>query len=135
MDLSRIDAGKLELSEEAVLFEVYCRHLFSAFESNAAFKKIEYYFDYQLEPSLHLFIDKKRVEKIINNLISNALKFTPVKGSITFKVESIENFISIQIKDTGRGISKEDLPHLFKRYFQTLNKDVPLKGERASDWR
>ena len=128
MDLSKIDAGKLELSEEAISFHEYCRHLFSSFESNANFKKIDYQFDYQLDEDLHLYIDKKRVEKIINNLISNALKFTPENGCITFRVGKKVDLIQIEIIDTGRGISKEDLPHLFRRYFQTLNKNIATEG-------
>ena len=70
--------------------------------------------------SLYLFFDREKLEEIFNNLISNAIKFTPDGGAISLKIiESQEdNTIDITIEDSGVGISKEALPHIFDRFYQ-----------------
>ena len=89
LELSKIDAGKKELSYTSTHFYSFCRQLFSAYESAAKLKNVDYHFQYELEESLHLLIDKKRLEKIINNLLSNALKFTPGGEKITFSINTL----------------------------------------------
>lgn len=151
LELSRLDAGKKELSKEPTHFFTFCRQIYSAYESAARLKQINYQFQYNLDDSLFMLVDKKRLEKIINNLLSNALKFTPEGGEVVLLVmgdktindesaisPSIINHqsptihhqpsITIKVSDTGRGIPPEDLPHIFDRYFQTKRKSIPTEG-------
>ncbi len=78
-----------------------------------------------------MFFDPNVVTIIIDNLISNALKYTQ-KGSITVDfnnyLEDNIDYTEITISDTGYGISKEDLPHIFDRYYQAKNVSHPVKG-------
>jgi len=134
LELSRLEAGKTELFETPTEFFPWCRQLFSAFESQAQMKRIRYVFDYQANPALTLGVDRKRLEKIINNLISNALKFTQPDGEVKVIIlEQASNYeglaqINLQVMDTGRGIPTEDIPHLFERYFQTKRNDLAKAG-------
>ncbi|MBC7777890.1 MAG: response regulator [Phycisphaerae bacterium] len=97
-------------------------------------KRIHYVLDYQANQGLTLGIDRKRLEKVINNLISNALKFTQPEGEVKLSIlEQTSNddgqaLINIRVADTGRGIPTEDIPHLFERYFQTKRHDLATAG-------
>lgn len=128
LDLSRLEAGKLQLDETPTLLQTFCRQLFSAFESRAAMNNIQYNFVSDLDAESPYWIDRKRLEKIVNNLLSNALKFTPDGGKVTLSLRRVRHSIKIQVGDTGRGIPPEDLPHVFERYFQTKRKDVATEG-------
>ncbi len=73
LDLSKLDADKLELQEEDVNLVVFLRRIFTAFDAQAEYLGIKNIFDYQLDSNLVVKLDQNKVEKIINNLLSNAL--------------------------------------------------------------
>lgn len=136
LELSRIEAGKQKLNPTATNFTTFCRQLFSAFESGAQQKNIDYQLDIRLREDPNILIDRKRLSKIVNNLIGNALKFTSTNGNVTVLVshfnppktsdDSKRQWFQIQVSDTGRGIPPEDLPYVFDRYFQTKRQDLPI---------
>lgn len=136
LELSRIDAGKKELEATATPLESFSKQLFSAYESGALMKQIDYSFHYEPAEKGQVLVDKKRLEKIINNLLSNAIKFTPNGGKVALRVRSDERKgergktkdIVVEVADTGRGIAPEDLPHIFNRYYQTKRKDIAIEG-------
>ncbi len=72
--------------------------------------------------------DRERVQQIVMNLLNNASKFTPEEGEITLTAKGEENNIVVEIKDTGRGISKEDQKRLFEPYFRRVDDRERLSG-------
>ena len=62
--------------------------------------------------------DQARVEQVLSNIIGNALKFTPIGGEIHVMMSSKESFVVISIRDSGRGMNKDQLEHIFDRYWQ-----------------
>lgn len=134
LELSRLEAGKTELITTPTEFFPWCRQLVSAFDSQAQMKRMRYVFDYQADQNLSVAVDRKRLEKIINNLIANALKFTPPEGEVwvTVSEESMnvadQILLRIRVSDTGRGIPEEDISHVFERYFQTNRNDLAKEG-------
>jgi len=68
-------------------------------------------------------VDRVQIERMITNLLSNALKFTPEGGTVKMSLQVQPAFIEIIVKDTGRGIPAEHLPHIFDRFYR-----VPGKG-------
>lgn len=74
-------------------------------------------FDTDIEEKV-MALDAEKMERIILNLLSNAVKFTPSGGNITVKVHENNNYIFIQIKDTGKGIPKDKLNSIFERFVQ-----------------
>ncbi len=62
--------------------------------------------------------DKDRLHQVVTNLLTNAIKFTPVGGSITLSVRSSDGSGTIIVQDTGRGIPREDIPHVFERFWR-----------------
>ena len=71
--------------------------------------------------SLTINTDKSRLESILENLISNAIKYTPKGGQVCVKVVSDNTNLHITVSDTGRGISEQDIPHIFDRYYCAVN--------------
>jgi signal transduction histidine kinase len=65
-----------------------------------------------------VFVDRHRIMQVFANLIGNAIKFTPSGGTITVRAEQFEEVIQFSVEDTGPGIPKEEIPHLFERFWQ-----------------
>lgn len=93
-------------------------------------KNIDYKIDIPSQ-KIEMFYDPEVVSIIVDNLLSNAFKYTP-EGKIILKVQVInENNIEytvVKVSDTGYGISEEDLPHIFERYYQGKNTPYPVSG-------
>ncbi|MFK7906493.1 MAG: ATP-binding protein [Chitinophagales bacterium] len=129
LDLSKLDANKIELEEKRVQIYPIIQRIFHTFQSAAEIKQQRYQLSMWVDKDLTIQIDVSKLEKILNNLLSNAIKYTPDGGEILMSVEEGEGEkLQIKVKDTGRGIHSDDKPHIFKRYFQTQQKDMPTEG-------
>jgi len=84
----------------------------------------------ELEPELYLNIDESRIELVLTNLISNAIKYTPSKGKINIKIKSDDKFAQIIIEDTGVGLTKKEIEGLFKKFSRIAS---PLKKDLDMD--
>lgn len=128
LELSSLEAKKATLKEMATPLSLFCRQLFGAYESGAALKNINYRFHSDLAEDEYFLVDRKRLEKIVNNLLSNALKFTPSGGTIQMRLRREAEQLQIEVQDSGRGVPQEDLPYLFDRYFQTRRDNIATEG-------
>jgi PAS domain S-box-containing protein len=70
-----------------------------------------------------VMVDPARVQQVLSNLVGNAIKFTPAGGSITVRAELAPDGVCLAVADTGPGISTEELPHIFGRYWQGKRTD------------
>lgn len=118
LDLSKLEAGKLKLSVNPVEINAFIAKIASSFDAIAHQKKI----DFQCSvPLRHIvgWMDEDKVEKILNNLLSNAFKFTPSGGMVMLSA-SIDNLnkLILIVKDSGSGISPEDKSRIFEPFFQ-----------------
>ena len=116
LDLSRIESGNLELHLEESDLGQTLRFIGSSFSSLAERKGIFY-----RQEILNTFIgcyDRDKVEKIINNLLSNAFKFTPEGGLVNFKASEENGMLLVEVKDSGIGIPKEQQENIFNRFYQ-----------------
>ncbi|MCB0533545.1 MAG: response regulator [Lewinellaceae bacterium] len=130
LDLSKMEAGKMQLHETTVSLQPFLRRLTGAFESHAERLGILFVFEYRLPNRLRVLVDEDKLQKILNNLLSNALKFTPPHTGSSVHVcvgESTGN-IRIEVRDTGRGIHSNDLPRVFERFYQTAQPGAPVEG-------
>ena len=123
LDLSRIEAGRLKLAARETDIIRLTRHISAAFESLAESRDIQLIFNSNIEKLL-LYIDPDKIEKIISNLLGNALKFSDDNTEIQVSVNKQEarngdqSLCIIKIKDQGIGISTENLGRIFERFYQ-----------------
>ncbi len=124
LDLSKIDAGEIPLSIQDTDLVALISETVLSFVPMAEAKQIWLSYHPQKE-RLAIEADPQRLGQAIGNLVSNALKFTTEGGSVdVFAVQSDFPSQSVQIKvsDTGIGISNDELPHIFDRFYQSAQK-------------
>ncbi|WP_320020079.1 two-component regulator propeller domain-containing protein [Labilibaculum manganireducens] len=132
LDFRKLESGnlKLELAEGDIVR--FISGVVQSFESYAAEKGIDLRFN-TLKERLVTRFDADKIEKILNNLLSNAFKFTEKEEEITVNLSLVfdtneENtdgeFIEIVVRDTGQGISEINVPKIFNRFFQANKEDV-----------
>lgn len=128
LELSRMEAGKIRLQENPIDLKVVVQRIVDRFRQLAVHKNIELALIWQLNFTEAVLMDVSKFDKIVGNLLGNAIKFTST-GRVEVQVSEgtgLENthegkIIQLSVTDTGSGISMEDLPHVFDRYFQAQN--------------
>lgn len=128
LDLTRLEEGKLRLEKEQVKIAPYMRFLIGMFSSAADLKKIALEFTSEISEETLISADPQQFEKIIYNLISNAIKFTPEEGRIDVHLVQSSQEVSITIKDTGSGIPNESIKYIFDRYYQSADNPVSAQS-------
>jgi len=115
LDLSKIEAGKLELQLEEFDFSGCATEVFAAIRYRAEAKNI------QLENRSHIALlnaDSLRVKEILYNLLSNAIKFTPNGGSVWLESVLQDGFLKVTVGDTGIGVAPEEQAAIFEKFYQ-----------------
>lgn len=114
--LTLADAGELPLYPEEIDLTEFLNDIQTSFSGQAEEAGITLEVD--AEPGLHLFADPDRMEQIITNLMSNALRNTPEGGRIFIGSAQMGDTIELVVADTGVGISPKDLPNIFNRFWR-----------------
>jgi two-component system CheB/CheR fusion protein len=117
LDLSRVNTGKLALHRTAVDWSACVDTIASAMREEAAAKGVTLSADCGSEP-LVIDADVVRVEQIVWNLLTNAVKFTPAGGTVSVKLLRDDGFVQFAVLDSGRGIAPEVVPHVFEMFKQ-----------------
>ncbi|HBK23729.1 MAG TPA: adenylate cyclase [Planktothrix sp. UBA10369] len=116
LDLQRFDAGRMQPSFRPCDLIAFCHSTVESFQLYC--QKKEIHLETDLNHSPLLYLDLERFDKVLYNLLSNAMKFTPAGGTITLRVEPLGNHCRLQVTDTGIGIKPEQIPYLFERFRQ-----------------
>lgn len=120
LDFRKYENGKLTLELSEVNLSEMMRDWCDAFNGMARSRDIKYTIAINDGCDVIMAVDAEKMERIMFNLISNAFKYTPVNGSISVALSTDaagQNAI-IKVSDTGKGINKDDLAHIFERFFQ-----------------
>ncbi|MFB2924232.1 response regulator [Aerosakkonema funiforme] len=116
LDLQRLDARRMQASFRPCDLVIMVSQIMEAFRPYCEKKGLRLIADLNSCPMVYL--DPEKFDKVLYNLLSNAMKFTDSGGSIAVKVERAGDHVRIQVKDTGIGIRTEQIPHLFQRFRQ-----------------
>lgn len=125
--LALTDTKNLEVYLEPVSLEQYLPRFIHAFDQRAAAKAIDLTLRICSSPLPLVQIDQDRMAQVIGNLLNNALRYTPEGGKIQVVAAETATGVQIEVLDNGIGISKEDLPFIFDRFYQA---DMS-RGERG----
>lgn len=126
LDIRRFETGHEKLHLEETDIVILLRKVLDSFAQEARQKKIRLKF-VTIHPSLYLLFDPDKIEKVLYNLLSNALKFTGSGGTIKVRLFITKSsFVRIDVVDNGRGISEEDLARIFDPFAQ--GKDTVSGG-------
>lgn len=127
LDVSRILRGKLNLDKNPLNLESIIRSALTTVNLAAEAKSIQIETIYESN-TLQVLGDAGRLQQVVWNLVSNAIKFTPEGGRITIKLECVDSYAQIQVKDTGQGIKPEFLPYVFDRFSQAQSDSTRQYG-------
>ena len=117
LEFRKMQAGKLKLSLQETDAVMFVKGICRMFDDAAESKEIAYSFE-SSEPSRAMFLDQQMIDKVVFNLLSNAFKYTPAKGTISVSL-SFTDVMTIRVADTGVGIPQEKREQLFSRFMQS----------------
>jgi signal transduction histidine kinase len=125
--VAQVEAGKITLERESMQVEELVRQAVDAARPAATEKDIEIALD--LDGLGELYADRARLAQVIDNLISNALKFTEPGGHVAVRTSRYANVGVIEVSDDGMGMSADDQDRLFERFFRTASAtDQAIQG-------
>lgn len=117
LDLVRLESGRMEVKPEPLVVAEFVKGLASSVRQVADDKRLR--LETFVDPGLGTVLaDRDKLEKIVLNLVFNALKFTPAGGRVELRAELQQEQVVIRVSDTGMGISEKNLPHVFDRFWQ-----------------
>ena len=117
LDLSRKQIGKIELRRSRVDLRDCVRHAAETNQADVERKSLDVRLELPAKP-IYALVDRERLCQVANNLMSNAVKFTPDGGTIVWRLFQESGWQVMSIRDTGGGIKAGDLPHIFDIFFQ-----------------
>ncbi|WP_406278894.1 HAMP domain-containing protein [Nocardia sp. NBC_00881] len=117
LDLSKVEAGKMELQREPVPLRQLLEYVQTTFQPLISQKGLEFVVDVEPAVPAHLNTDEQRLRQVLRNLLSNAVKFTE-KGMIRLRVRRLDNHIAFSVSDTGIGIAEQNLETIFAAFQQ-----------------
>ncbi len=121
LDILRMEAGQIPLSLESCSIDKTIYEIAELFKFQAAKKHIKIEIDIPENLPL-LMADKDQLQRVMTNLIDNALKYSPKNSTVTIKVTETDESIVCQVKDSGPGIRPEDLPFIFDPFYRGHGK-------------
>jgi signal transduction histidine kinase/CheY-like chemotaxis protein len=127
LDLSRVESGKVSVTLRALELPKFVAGIVDEFQLRAAARNLR--FIHEVDGVLPPWIetDPLRLRQVLYNLLGNAMKFTP-QGEVTFRIQVNSCWLNFEVKDTGKGIPKNELPLLFKPFSQATNNDLIGQG-------
>ena len=117
LDLNRREIGKIELRRTLVDLRECVRHAAETNQAEVELKSLDVRLELPGEP-IYALVDRERLCQVVNNLMANAVKFTPKQGTIVWRLFQEPGWQVMSIRDNGVGIKADDLSHIFEIFFQ-----------------
>ena len=127
LDFRRLDAGGETLNMQSGDIVDHLNSILVSFGDYAEERGIRLSFEHDVD-SFVMDYDREKMNKVVYNLFSNALKFTPAGGSVSLSFKHGTDGVTIAVADTGKGIPDSDKPNIFKRFYQSASNDSSQTG-------
>ena len=122
LELAKIDMG-MELKQETLDMDIFISDILDEFQPQAETKEQKLLLDKTADHSM-IQGDALQLKQAMRNLIGNAIKYTPAGGSISVSIKKDERAIAVNVRDTGYGISANDLPFIFDRFYRAGDEKI-----------
>lgn len=123
LDFRKSEHGLLKLNKSYSDFINFSKEVFISFTNMAAKKQIEYHFESEIE-TFPMEYDRNQMEIVLFNLLSNAFKYTPLKGKISLRVQLENECLAVSVSDSGIGLLPEEAEKVFDRFYQVQNTET-----------
>ncbi|AXY24661.1 cell wall metabolism sensor histidine kinase WalK [Suicoccus acidiformans] len=121
LDLSKIDGGQIKLDKDYVNFKRIVNHILDRVEFTMASEDADKHYEIKRDftsREIYVDIDQDRMTQVIDNLLNNAIKYSPDGGTITVSIRDNHQSVIFSVRDEGIGISQADMEHLFERFYR-----------------
>ena len=127
LDISKMEMGSLTINKGIVRTDWFVEGCLSAIEASAREKHLS--IEKRLPENFPMLVaDKELIKGAIVNILGNALKYTPEQGKITFVIDDQREAVTFEVIDTGYGISQEELPRIFDKFFRSSNPQITTQA-------
>ncbi|WP_066632134.1 sensor histidine kinase [Labilibacter marinus] len=126
-ELSKLEAGQIQMKKEPFFAQELLSDANTKVSLLAKNKQIEISSDLS-EAAPMVFADLSMIDRVIQNLLDNAIKYTPEQGKIFLQTNIKNGGVEVRIKNTGSGIAQNDLPHIFDRYYKIDKTELGIQG-------
>ena len=128
LDFRKQEQGHMKIKTAPHDMVAFLRENYLLFHEYATIKGVSFNFE-SSDESVEVWYDSKQMQKVINNLLSNAFQYTPKGGTITLLLKKYDTEVVVSVADTGKGIKKDEIIYIFDRFYQTEATILsPAKG-------
>ncbi|MGD9014746.1 MAG: GAF domain-containing sensor histidine kinase [Candidatus Omnitrophota bacterium] len=119
LDISRLESGRITMKKQPYNLKELVENTIDLLSVQIKQKGLRFSAD--IPAHLRVLVDKSQIERVFVNLVGNAIKFTPEKGKISVTTQPVNNFVQVNISDTGIGIPKEAQKTIFEEFYRVDN--------------
>jgi len=116
-DIAKLEQTNLNLNKSKFNLSLELEKIITSFE--LLYENSDLKISSNLRPNVEVLMDKDKLKQIMYNLLSNSLKYSKTKGEVLLTLKSENDIIVIEVRDNGIGISKEDIPFIFERFYRS----------------
>ncbi len=127
LDINRIESGREVIEKQNIVFDALVKNVILENQPAAHQKNIQLTSS-GLEDPCHLMIDPGKIERVVGELIGNAIKYTPDGGRVDITLTKNDTNVSLQVRDSGIGLTREDCEKVFERFYRAQSSKTMAKG-------